>query len=49
LIIFFGGLTLASVGLLGEYLVHIMEEVRRPVRYAIRERTPVGGRDVADS
>ena len=39
LIIFFGGLTLASVGLLGEYLVHIMEEVRRPVRYAVRERT----------
>ena len=49
LIIFFGGLTLASVGLLGEYLVHIMEEVRRPVRYAIRERTPVGSRDGVDA
>ena len=47
LIIFFGGVTLLSVGLLGEYLVHIMEEVRRPVRYAIRDRTS-WGRTIAD-
>ena len=39
LITFFGGMTLLSVGLVGEYLIHIMEEVRRPIRYAVRNRT----------
>jgi glycosyltransferase involved in cell wall biosynthesis len=37
--LFFGGMILFSVGLLGEYLSRMMEEIRRPPRYAIRERT----------
>ena len=39
LIIFFGGLTLFSIGLLGEYIIRIMEEVRRRPRYIIRQET----------
>jgi polyisoprenyl-phosphate glycosyltransferase len=39
LIIFFGGLTLFAIGLVGEYLSRVMDEVRRPPRYWIRERT----------
>lgn len=39
LIIFFGGLTLFAIGLVGEYLSRLMDEVRRPPRYWIRERT----------
>jgi hypothetical protein len=38
LIIFFSGLILFSVGLIGEYLVRILMEVRRSPRYIIRER-----------
>ncbi|HAY81765.1 MAG TPA: hypothetical protein DCY79_18325 [Planctomycetaceae bacterium] len=40
LILFFGGMTLVGVGLIGEYLIQIMREVRQPPRYAIR--TAVG-------
>jgi dolichol-phosphate mannosyltransferase/undecaprenyl-phosphate 4-deoxy-4-formamido-L-arabinose transferase len=34
--LFFGGLMLFSIGLLGEYVSRLMQEVRRPPRYAIR-------------
>jgi dolichol-phosphate mannosyltransferase/undecaprenyl-phosphate 4-deoxy-4-formamido-L-arabinose transferase len=40
LIIFFGGMTLLSIGLIGEYLIRIIAEVRRPPRFVIREQTP---------
>ncbi len=43
LIIFFGGLTLFSVGLLGEYVIRIMEEVRGRPRYIVRELVGDGG------
>jgi glycosyltransferase involved in cell wall biosynthesis len=36
LITFFGGMTLFAVGLLGEYLIRVIDEVRRPPRYLIR-------------
>jgi polyisoprenyl-phosphate glycosyltransferase len=36
LITFFGGLTLLSIGLLGEYVAHILAEVARPPRYRLR-------------
>ena len=36
LIIFFGGMSLFSIGLLGEYLIRIIDEVRRPPRYVVR-------------
>jgi polyisoprenyl-phosphate glycosyltransferase len=35
-ILFFGGATLLGVGLLGEYLSLVLEEVRRPPRWRIR-------------
>lgn len=38
LTLFFGGLTLFAVGLVGEYMIRIMDEVRRPPRYFIRTR-----------
>ncbi len=39
LINFFGGLTLLSVGLLGEYVIRIMEEVRGKPRFLVKETT----------
>lgn len=39
LICFFGGMTLMSVGLLGEYVIRIMDEVRGRPRYVIRSAT----------
>ena len=39
LIIFFGGMTLFSIGLLGEYIIRIMDEVRRRPRYIVRRET----------
>lgn len=36
LVLFFGGMTLLGIGLVGEYLLRIMDEVRRPPRYVIR-------------
>ena len=36
LLVFFGGLTLFAIGLVGEYLIRIMDEVRQPPRYFIR-------------
>jgi dolichol-phosphate mannosyltransferase/undecaprenyl-phosphate 4-deoxy-4-formamido-L-arabinose transferase len=44
LITFFGGLTLLSIGLLGEYVVRILAEVSRPPRYQLRR---VAGSDGA--
>ena len=38
LIIFFSGLMLFSIGLIGEYLIRILTEVGRSPRYIIRER-----------
>lgn len=35
-VVFFGGATLFGVGLIGEYVSLVMQEVRRPPRYAIR-------------
>ena len=35
--LFFGGMMLFSIGLLGEYVSRLMQETRRPPRYAIRE------------
>lgn len=40
LITFFGGLTLAGIGILGEYVARIITEVTGPERYRIRETTP---------
>jgi hypothetical protein len=37
LICFFGGSSLFSIGLLGEYIIRILEEVTRPPRYVIRQ------------
>jgi glycosyltransferase involved in cell wall biosynthesis len=37
LIIFFGGLTLFSIGLLGEYIIIIFGQVSRPPRYIVRK------------
>ena len=37
LILFFGGMTLVGVGLIGEYLIQIMREVRQAPRFVIRE------------
>ena len=39
LICFFGGMTLMSIGLLGEYVIRIMDEVRGRPRYVIRSAT----------
>jgi len=44
LINFFGGLTLLSVGLLGEYVIRIMDEVRGRPRFLIRETTDAENR-----
>lgn len=38
LLFFFGGLTLAALGLIGEYLVRVVGEVTAPPRYVIRRR-----------
>ena len=38
LLLFFGGLTLLSIGLLGEYLIRIMDEVRRRPWFVVRQR-----------
>ncbi|MCL1594888.1 MAG: glycosyltransferase family 2 protein [Actinomycetia bacterium] len=37
-VMFFGGTTLATLGLLGRYMAVIMNEVRRPPRWVVRER-----------
>lgn len=37
-VIFFGGATLVTIGLLGRYIAVIMEEVRQPPRWVVRER-----------
>ncbi|MDB4534165.1 glycosyltransferase family 2 protein [Vicingaceae bacterium] len=39
LTIFFGGMTLFSIGMVGEYLIRIIDEVRKPPRYVIRQLT----------
>jgi dolichol-phosphate mannosyltransferase/undecaprenyl-phosphate 4-deoxy-4-formamido-L-arabinose transferase len=39
LITFFGGMTLLSIGLLGEYVIRIIAEVTPPPRYLIRSET----------
>ena len=41
LIIFFGGTTLFAIGLLGEYIIRILEEVRGRPRFVIRQATNV--------
>ena len=41
LIIFFGGTTLFAIGLLGEYIIRILEEVRGRPRFVIRQTTTV--------
>jgi len=43
LVSFFGGMTLVAVGLLGEYLSRVIDEVRRPPRYVVRAE--VGEKD----
>lgn len=37
-VVFFGGVTLATIGLLGRYVAVIMTEVRRPPRWVVRDR-----------
>lgn len=39
LITFFGGMTLLSIGILGEYVIRVIREVSHPPRYTIREQT----------
>jgi len=39
LVIFFGGVTLFSIGLLGEYMIRIMDEVKGRPRYILRDTT----------
>ncbi len=45
LIIFFGGMTLLSIGLVGEYLVRILDEVRGGPRFVVRTQVGPDGRD----
>jgi len=45
-VVFFGGATLFGVGLIGEYVSLVMQEVRRPPRYTVR--TVVDERDGED-
>lgn len=45
LVIFFGGTSLLAIGIVGEYLLQILAEVRRGPRYLVRE--DVGGRTPA--
>jgi dolichol-phosphate mannosyltransferase/undecaprenyl-phosphate 4-deoxy-4-formamido-L-arabinose transferase len=47
LIIFFGGISLFSIGLLGEYVIRIMDEVRGRPRHIVRER--VGAADTPEA
>ena len=42
LITFFGGMTLAGIGILGEYIARIITEITGPERYSIKERTDQG-------
>ena len=42
LICFFGGTSLFLIGLLGEYVIRILEEVNRPPRYIVRQEIPSG-------
>lgn len=50
LIIFFGGLTLFAIGLVGEYLSRVIQEVRRPPQFALRRDTAsADAREVADA
>ena len=44
LIIFFGGITLFSVGLVGEYLIRILDEVRGAPRYIVRAEVGTASR-----
>ncbi len=44
LITFFGGMTLLSVGILGEYVLRIIHEVARPPRYIVRHRAEMTAR-----
>ena len=46
LILFFGGMTLLSIGLLGEYIIRIMDEVRGRPWFVVRQQT--GGGDDLD-
>ncbi len=39
LVIFFGGATLFSIGLLGEYVARLVIEAGRPPRYLVRAST----------
>ena len=45
LIIFFGGTTLFAIGLLGEYIIRILEEVRGRPRFVIRQTTCVASQN----
>ncbi len=47
LITFFGGMTLLSIGILGEYVIRIIHEVARPPRYYIRQTTGMAPHDAA--
>ena len=46
LILFFGGMTLLSIGLLGEYIIRIMDEVRGRPWFVVRQQS--GGGDELD-
>jgi hypothetical protein len=46
LILFFGGMTLLSIGLLGEYIIRIMDEVRGRPWFVVRQQA--GGDDDLD-
>ncbi len=50
LILFFGGMTLLSIGLLGEYIIRIMDEVRGRPWFVVRQQTTSeSGRDSGES
>jgi hypothetical protein len=50
LILFFGGMTLLSIGLLGEYIIRIMDEVRGRPWFVVRQQTTSeNGLDPGDS
>ncbi len=49
LVTFFGGMTLFAIGLVGEYLARVIEEVRGQPRYLVRERLERGVASASDN